>query len=451
MSMSIKAAFARALPEPMLRLIGLLSLAAHVLLYLTVPDIGSAALGVLIIASALLIALHVDKAQLRDGIRFVKIPLLLFLAALLIQVISWIGSLDLEKQYVEDIPKLDRLARWFVFIVVLFWLCEHSARIFAFWSLSLAGCLIAPWITGNGLDEFILGLQGERVDFGIRNAQHTGMLFGIGLLGLCIFYRRIVHGGPRTFLRLTLWLIPFLICLLGTIITQTRGVWIALAVALVLGIVSLFSLMLSGRMSLIKSHASKSRGIALSITLITATAILAVSSERAMNRLELEMNTVKKAWSEGVGSIPFNSAGVRLHTWSSAGDWIEQKPLFGWGKLGSIMLIQESETLPPRIKRRYGHLHSTYLDMLVQHGSVGLLLMFLLYGWVIHKVVQAWRTGRANTDILIFTMAFFSYWLIANLFESFMLYSTGRFAFNIVVAGLLAVVYQRASSPQRST
>jgi len=272
------------------------------------------------------------------------------------------------------------------------------------------------------------------------------MLFGIGLLGLCIFYRRIVHSGPQTFLRLTLWLVPFLICLLGTIITQTRGVWIALALALAISILLAISLMLSGKISWATSSSSSARRIALSVVLITATAILAMSSERARDRLELEMNTVQKAWSEGVSSIPFNSAGVRLHTWSSAGDWIEQKPLFGWGKLGSIMLIQESDTLPPRIKRRYGHLHSTYLDILVQHGAAGLLLMFLLYGWIIHKVVQAWRAGRANTDILIFTAAFFSYWLIANLFESFMLYSTGRFAFNIVVAGLLALVYQRASA-----
>ena len=131
-----------------------------------------------------------------------------------------------------------------------------------------------------------------------------------------------------------------------------------------------------------------------------------------------------------------DSAGIRFHSWAAAVDWIEQRPWLGWGKNGSAIAIQYSKQLPESMRARFRHLHSSYLDVLVQHGVAGLAVMLSLFGWLAYISVVSWRAGYMASDIFIFSGGFLVYWLIANMFESFMFYSTGRFLFNVVAVGI---------------
>ncbi len=410
-----------------LRIGGLSVLLVYAFFYLTVPKIGGQAQTILAIAGLLVLLLSREAGPART-------PLLLLGLAILVQVLSWYVSLDLFPGYSEEHPKIDRLARWFLFVLITPWLIGRTNNVLVLWAACLAGFLLAPWITGAGWQEWRAGLSGARVDFGLLNAQHTAMVFGFGLLGMIAFFGRIVLRHGFSAQRFVLWVIPFGTCLAGVIVTQTRGVWIAVSVGVLAMLVTALMLRRKG-----KGRAWSGRTVALGAlaVLVIGGMQLVLFADHIGKRMDKERETIEHVLSGDLDQIPYNSTGVRIHTWVAAGHWIAQYPWLGLGKQGSVIAIQQSEQLPDRIKRRFGHLHNTYLDLLAQHGIAGLAVLMALIGWLISAAVQAWRTGHMPVDVLLFYAAFLPYWLVVNTFESFMFYSSGRFIFNLAAAGVL--------------
>ncbi len=90
----------------------------------------------------------------------------------------------------EDYPKIDKITRWFVFIPMAWWIAQYKNAIWLIWGCAALGILVSPWVTGEGIPEIIRGLNGERVFFGLRQAQHTSLFFGVILIGLLCFTRK---------------------------------------------------------------------------------------------------------------------------------------------------------------------------------------------------------------------------------------------------------------------
>jgi O-antigen ligase len=412
--------------NPIVRHGAMLLVLVYAFSYLTFPDVGSAAQSLVAAAGLAVLALSSRAGAAR-------VPLIMLGLAIAVQVASWYFAPDVFPEFVEEHPKIDRLARWFLFMVFALWLGGSTRRVMLLWCVALAGFLLAPWITGGGWAEWARGISGRRVDFGVHNAQHTAVMFGAGLLGLTVFFGRVVLERRHMALRFVAWMIPLVACLVGIVVTQTRGIWLSLAAGLL--VVVLLTAMVVWR-----GHGLRWSGKAMlfgaGLFMATVTVSLLLFSGHITERVGEERETIEEILAGDFKDVPFDSAGIRFHSWAAATDWIEQRPWLGWGKNGSAIAIKHSQELPESMKARFGHLHSSYLDVLVQHGVAGLAILLGLFGWLAYISFVSWRAGYMAGDVFVFAGGFLVYWLIANVFESFMFYSTGRFLFNIVAIGI---------------
>lgn len=361
-----------------------------------------------------------------------------FVAACAIALVSWALSHLVDPQWAERSPKLHRLTNWTYFIAVAWLLAGRTRWTLALWAVAAAALFTTPWVRGDGLSEVLSGFSGRRVDFGLNNAEHTGMLFAAVFIGLLALSRRCLSGGPFRVLRMTMWVAGLLASGTVTIMSQTRGVWLGTAVALLVLAALLVRCVWEVR------HP----GLRTRIVIATLVGVIAVGAafEYKMgnivtDRVFDEQSVVRKLLN---GQLPqnYSSISYRLNSWAAAIPWIEQKPIFGWGGNGRGLVMDHSEGLPPWIEKQTGHLHSTYFDTLVNFGMAGLAFFIGIMVWVGAKGIRAWRNGYMGGDMLAFYLAFSGFWLTVNLTESFMYYSTGQFVFALVLGGIVTHIWK---------
>lgn len=364
--------------------------------------------------------------------RVLKVPALFLLAALLVQLSSWWFTPELAGYTLEATPKLDRLARWMLFLFMVFWLIGRPEAARYLWLGAIGGLLLSPWVTGGGHAEILRGLTGERVDFGLRNAQHTAMFFGAAFLGLFALSLSRIAQEPLP--RLTTALIALLLLLTGAgvMITQTRGVWLGTAMGVV--VIALLKMrMLSGR-----RQWTRGRGVPVLLAVAALLTLAALLATQLFAKFEEGRGTFEQLESLDVDALQYDSVGIRARSWIYGVPWILERPLSGWGINGSHLISQRSEALTPELKLIYTHLHSSYLDLAAQYGLPGVLLFLALMLWLLLQSRRAWQRQDMPDAVWLFIAGFTVYWLVINLFEAYMLYSTGRYLLNLVIAGALA-------------
>lgn len=373
-----------------------------------------------------------------DGVSLRRSPIMwLAVAAIGVALVSWMASWISHPQWAESSFKVHRLTAWFAMIPVAVILGGQARNAHILWTVALAGLLISPWISGGGLHEWQQGFTGERIDFGLHNAQHTAMLFGTAALGLLAFAPAILRKRQCAWpLRLG-WLLALAVSVTAVILTQTRGVWAGFLVALLVLIVA------SG--ITLNKHVKRHRSyIAVGITATVASAILSgylSLGDIISQRLEAEQETLTLVQQGDLESVPYTSMGIRLHTWVEAGHWIAQHPLVGWGGNGRSLIFEHSEALPQEIKQSFGHLHNSYLDLLVGFGLLGLLLLAAMVYWLTSRSIRYYRSGLLSGRDLTFALSFTVFFGIINCFESYLFFDSGKLALAIVGGGLLTQLW----------
>ncbi|UYG01946.1 O-antigen ligase family protein [Halomonas sp. LR3S48] len=361
-------------------------------------------------------------------------PLWLLLAVVVVQLISWSAGYLNHPEWVPDNPRLDRLAKWFLFIGLAWWLWGSTRATLLVWSLGLAGLLGAVFLLEGSLLQWQLGLQGVRAEFPIRNSQHDAMLFGTGLIGLVCFAGRCWRGdGALVWGRRLLWSLALLVCLAGIVITQTRAVWLAVLVVMVL----LPALVWWGSRK--SSHRSW-WGLAIMALVILAGAI--ALHEPVTKRLTNEEHIIAQAMEGDWKSIPYSSIGNRLLTWRAAVEWIAERPLVGWGEEGRSLVIEHTDWLPDKTKELYGHLHNTLLEILVSYGLLGLSVVLALIAWIGLGTWRAWRADVMPGDMALFGAGFFVFYAIVSQFESYGSFWTGAYVQNLIAGGLVTHIWR---------
>ncbi|MFO7551340.1 MAG: hypothetical protein R6W80_08015 [Haliea sp.] len=131
-----------------------------------------------------------------------------------------------------------------------------------------------------------------------------------------------------------------------------------------------------------------------------------------------------------------------MRYWIYGLPWILERPATGWGINGSHLISQRSEALTPELQLIYSHLHSSYLDLAAQYELPCVLLFLALALWLLLQSRRAWQQPHMPDAVFLFIAGFTVYWLIINLFEAYMLYSSGRYLLNLVCAGALAYTGQ---------
>ncbi|TXS93963.1 O-antigen ligase family protein [Parahaliea maris] len=357
----------------------------------------------------------------------------LLLLALLIQLASWGLSHLLHPDLAERSPKLDRLAAWFFLIPVALFCAASRQRVMICWACALGALLLSPWLSGDGWKELLQGLNGERVHFGLLNAQHSGMLFGIGLLGALMLPAPVPATTRRgVVLGRLLRLLLITATAFGMLLSQTRGIWLALLCSVPLALLLRSRLRQQQQADYISRPLRRLAWFSMTFVVIIITPLGGIIEDRLRSEGPL-------AGYDGEGFVLQENVRVRLSTWHTAMDWIVQRPLLGWGGKGRAAVVQDTEALSDNERQRFRHLHSTYLDTLVNWGLAGLAVLLGLFAWLGLRLRRSWQQGSLDTNLLCFGVAFGLYWGVANAFESFMFYQSGLYALALIAGGLLAL------------
>ncbi len=379
----------------------------------------------------------------------------LFLLVVATQLATWGLGHWLSPEIAERSPKVERLAAWFFLIpVALFVAAPHGQqqqRVLQLWLLAAVALALAPWLSGGGWAEIARGIVGERVGFGLLNQQHTGMLFGVALIGLCVFApraRRASRAGGRPWLVLPYGML-LLVALAAVLLSQTRAIWLALLVTSLAPVCAALWRSAArrgaepGRLARRWRPALGLAGVAVLVPLLFGAVV--------MERYAAEQSPAASTGEMGSALLTSENIRVRLNTWTEALRWIAARPLFGWGGHGRKAVVQASAGLTEKEKVKYRHLHNSYLDTLVGFGIAGLAVLAALLWWLGRRVLALHRQGALAADFLWFWIAFVLYWLVANLFESWMYYTTGLYAFALVCGAYLALVIAGSGEPQQRT
>ncbi|MBY5925418.1 MULTISPECIES: O-antigen ligase family protein [unclassified Halomonas] len=405
---------------------------AYAALRIYIPDIGQKS-GTIIAVTALVFILWRGR-KLRSSTVFWCL-----LGVVIAQLISWVAGFYHHPDWLPSNPEIDRLGKWFLFVGVAFWLAGSYFNVKLALSLALLGFLATCFFFDGSLEQWGRGLKGQRIDLDIRNAQHTAMFFGVALIGLLSFVRRCFSGGRLAWLTGTVWVFAFATCLLGVVVTQTRAVWLAMVVVACLAFSILVVAALRGRFS-----RSARRQVVIAIVSVAALAVIAGISfnDTLKARLVAENTVMAHAIQGNWKEVPYTSIGIRLHTWRAGLEWFSERPILGWGGDGRGLVIDHTEWLPAAIKQHYGHLHNTMLDFLVSYGLLGLSVISVLVVWTGLGSYKSWKAGVMPTEVFVFGCAFFVYYFIVSLFESYSFFWTGSYIQNVVMGVVVTFIWR---------
>ena len=217
-------------------------------------------------------------------------------------------------------------------------------------------------------DIFVLGY--ERAWYDAAHQSSSGVIqYGnmSGLFGLICWVQWAVFHERWSWRRSALMLACVFLGVLGSLLSQTRGGWVALVLCMV------------PLLWLIYRYVANHRFIYAVLGLLAVVmALLWHQSSYLQERWSLARDEVAGFVKNGEAD---NSVGHRLAHWKLAWDMGLEKPLTGWGEAGYAeqkRLRVEKGEAPPSVMY-YGHAHNEWFDMFVKRGVIGLVGLLLFY------------------------------------------------------------------------
>ncbi|MDH3760010.1 MAG: O-antigen ligase family protein [Gammaproteobacteria bacterium] len=347
---------------------------------------------------------------------------LLFLAMLIPWLLFGINAL-IDYETAIKYRSTNDLLKLFLFLPLAWWVGGSREGAIRMLTLAFLGLMTAIALDPNLMQSLSRLWAGQRVDFGIYNAQHGGLFFGLVILFcVCSLSQRIRDKLALNRVAAVLVFVG-LVSLSGLLGTQTRaailGLFVAAFVALLLRIRKgdLFH----------RYHLSTAKAVLVSVLVI---GLLSWPATTLYKRLAGEKTTIHAVLTGNLDEVPFVSSGIRIHSWIEALHWIAEKPITGWGQKARSDVILLSERFPEEIKNAgFGHLHNGYLEILLGFGVVGLAFVCILLVVLLRRIKLA-----ASDDLYAFAFYSSILFLVMNVFESFFIYSSGEFAMALFMA-----------------
>ncbi len=349
----------------------------------------------------------------------------LLVLAILIPVMLFGINAIIDYETAVRYRSLNDLLKLFLFLPLAWWTGGTRAGAIRMLTIAFLGLMTAVAMDPNLAQSLADLWAGKRVDFGIYNAQHGALFFGlVTIFSTCSLGRRIQEEPRVTWINGLLFLAG-LAGLAGLVGTQTRAAFLALLVA---GIVALVQGFKRGNI-FARNHFSAAKVI---LVLVIVAGLLAWPAKEVIeNRFVAEKTTIHALLTGNLEELPFSSIGIRVHSWAESLNWIAERPITGWGQKARSDVIPMSERFPDDIKALgFGHLHNGYLEIALGFGAVGLVFVGIL--WVV--LLQRIRLA-ASKELYAFALYSSIFFLVSNLFESFFIYSSGEFALALFMAG----------------
>jgi len=336
---------------------------------------------------------------------------------------------ELTAQHIHD--GLEWLYLW-LFIPVAWWLKQSRQRIYlALLGLMLGFLISVVWLTDWQACDVFVGSM--RCGFGFQLIL-AALFLGTCLLGLLMYAPRLI--GQKTFcwpwfLRLFVWLGLVLLVTYALILTQTRTVWLALALILPLLILLRYrdaiTDMLKGK--------RKTEFVVGVLIIAIVSGILLIKQSTMNERVE---QIKDDGWA--IMTLQFDkvdtssgSLGLRLSMYQKGYEMWLQRPLFGWGVAG--VNNEYFYTNVDHELAAMSHLHNTYSEPLVRFGLVGGIILLALVGHLLVSLKKAYRCHRVEKDHYYFLMASLAL-LAIWCFGDYQLFSTDWRVFCCAIFGI---------------
>jgi len=375
------------------------------------------------------------------GLFIFKYPFLfkskIFIALILIAIAmlsSWLYGGFKHPQIQASSVKLHHLIPQFLFLIISIVFLKNDKKIILIWTLFVIGLLYLPFHLGSGLDEILNGINGQRVDFGFNNAQHTGVLYATALIGWIFLARRFIGLQNNRPIRLFIWIFILLFLTLITAITQTRMVFVGLGSLVIL---ASMQFLFTGIKNGLKSHI-----IAAFALVIFFTLIIIIKSDYIISRFNIILPVLTPMIQGDWSGVPTNSLGFRIHMWRAGFEWFVESPIFGYGRNASVYIQNNTDWLLLLTDGQFRHLHSLYMELLVRYGLLGLAAYAVFFIFFVKKLHEAKKALIMPPDIYFFTIYFLIFYAITNSFEPYLLYHSGVIPFTIVMSLATSFIWE---------
>lgn len=256
-----------------------------------------------------------------------------------------------------DIPLRALLA-----VPVLLLLIAYPPRAEAWWSGLAIGA-----ITGAALAFYQLYHNiSIRPQAATSNAIHYGnvsMLFGV--LSLCGL--EWAYAQRQRFAWMTLLLVGCLAGIFGSILSGSRGGWIAMPVCLII-------------LAILHARIHGKRYFIITLTLLVGLIVAAYNMPHSPIHQRAATAVFELENFEDTGNVE-TSVGQRIEMWRNALDMSSQNILLGIGRTGYLaqkqILVKEGKM--SKDVGEYTNAHNDYIDALVKRGVTGLLALLTLF------------------------------------------------------------------------
>lgn len=343
----------------------------------------------------------------------------LLIAAILIQVISWLNSWHILPNTHSNHPDIKRLTALFFFFCIAIWIKGQQSRINALLFTTVTGFITQAFIDTATNHEFLLGLKGTRVDFGMHNAQFTGMIAAVSLAIIIYLFKNIrFNTSEKNLITKSILFIYFLISLIILVISQTRQVWLGFVLLIFITPLVISFFYKFNKKILLSIYT-------LSIIFITISFQTAIVKKRILS----EDTVIMKVASGDLNNIPMTSVGIRVNSWILASQWIKENPILGASDTAIPLVLKTSEEFNTPALRGFGHLHNYYIETLVAYGLIGLAFIFYFYYSIGKSIIE-----DNDKDRIILFLLFILFWAVINNFESYNSKTLGIFIHNIIIA-----------------
>ena len=367
-----------------------------------------------------------------------------FAASLIISAL--VGNLNFPQH--THINEAKSMARFCLYVGLAWWIGTSFTSIRNSFLIVCLGFVLSslPWMLDWKIMVELFGGVRPGIDvLGMGTARY-GTWIGFLLIGTIVLGKNYLPGSLWSsryyYAGYAIFLIMTIIMAAGVFVIASRTIWIALAVAIPLGIVTYF--LLSGQH---RKLSWKNLAIPM-IVLILISFFTVTQLDRIQERFSLEsenlnylvsgqFHQVERTFDQGGES----ALGVRIqmYMWS-----LENKAFatpFGWG-LRSLRAINNNEELREKYNWHFGHshFHSDFFMLSFQLGLFGISVIFLILFFLIKGVVTGYQKKDISEHWLIFCLMTTLYVLIVGLTNSnFMTH-----AFLPVWAGLIFAIGLRS-------
>ena len=336
----------------------------------------------------------------------------------------------------------------FCFFVVVTYGISVAPKASPFLLLITSGAGLLIHLSFEPADVWLTAWQGGRMDFGFGNPQHTGVIFSTALLAGIFFLPRVFSLPFRVcILALPMLVGLILLMIFGVITTQTRAIWLGLLFSAFILLLICAVILLTGRCSLRRSTLIQAATIGIGIFFAGSVMLYFMDGNftRRLSEEKIEAATIKEMVQ--LETVPDTSVGVRIGLWVTTLEWIAERPAFGWGGVKVSKLIKQSPHFDEDFKKRYKDLHNSYLQTFVNVGGAALMCMIAIIFLVAWRTIMAWRREQMPTDVFLFSCTFFSFWVMVNIFNTYIITPAG-FLLHAVIGSFVCSWHLRSQHDQ---